>query len=206
MLTPIEIQEKKLRFGIGYDKRSIDVFLRQLTDDYEKLYRENLDLKDKVNNMTNALQHYKTVEKSMQKALVLAEKSADETREASRALAKEIEAEARNRASEIIADAEQEKQAIKRKIITLMAQYDSYRSQYKHLVQAQLEIIESEALQVGGSNLKKFVKSADMADVTMCDNDDKFTDFSEDIFKETLKSFTDSKDSFDKRPEAYKNE
>lgn len=172
MLTPIEIQEKKLRFGIGYDKRSIDVFFRQLSDDYEKLYRENLDLKEKANNMTNVLQHYKTVEKSMQKALVLAEKSADETREAARMLAKEIEAEARNRAAEIIADAEQEKQAIKRKIITLMAQYDSYRSQYKHLVQAQLEIIESEALQVGGSNLKKFVKSADMADVTLTNTAD----------------------------------
>lgn len=200
MLTPIEIQEKKLRFGIGYDKRSIDVFFRQLSDDYEKLYRENLDLKDKVNNMTSILQNYKTVEKSMQKALVLAEKSADETRESARAAAKEIEAEARNRAAEIIADAEQEKQAIKRKIITLMAQYDSYRSQYKHLVQAQLDIIESEALQVGGSNLKKFVKSAEMADVTLANHDseaEKAAAVAEKDFEEGIEAFENLAVSFE---------
>lgn len=203
MLTPIEIQERKLRFGIGYNKRNIDVFFRQLYDDYEKLYRENLDLKEKVNNMTSVLQNYKTVEKSMQKALVLAEKSADETREVARAMANEIEADARNKAAEIIADAEQEKQAIKRKIITLMAQYDSYRSQYKHLVQSQLDIIESEALQVGGSNLKKFIKSPDMADVTL---NTSATQNSNEAELKAAKNFDEAEEAFESVAEPFELE
>lgn len=171
MLTPIEIQDKKLHKGIGYSKLGMDVFLKQLFDDYEKLYRENIELKDKVNSMANVIQNYKTVEKSMQKALVLAEKSADETKEAARAAARTIEDEARANAELIIASAEQEKQAVKRKIITLLAQYDAYRSQYRHLVESQLDLLESEALQVGGANLDK-VKSAAITETDTADSND----------------------------------
>ncbi len=158
MLTPIEIREKKLRIGIGYDKRGIDVFFKQLTDDYEKMYRENIELKDKVANMASIIQNYKTVEKSMQKALVLAEKSSDETKEAARAAARSIEEDARANALLIVAAAEQEKQDVKNKIVALLAQYDSYKSQYKHLLESQLELLNTEKLELAGTTLEEFVR------------------------------------------------
>lgn len=181
MLTPIEIREKRLRIGIGYDKRGIDVFFKQLTDDYEKMYRENLELKDKVANMASIIQNYKTVEKSMQKALVLAEKSADETKEAARAAARTIEEDARANAMLIIASAEQEKQETKRKILALLAQYDAYRSQYKHLLESQLELLDKTALQVDGTTLEAYVK-ASTADLDRSGSDsdeDKNGEFSD---------------------------
>lgn len=159
MITPIEIHEKKLRLGIGYDKRGIDVFFKQLTDDYEKMYRENIELKDKVANMAAIIQNYKTVEKSMQKALVLAEKSADETKEASRATARTIEDDARANATLIIASAEQEKQDTKNKIISLLAQYDTYKSQYKHMLESQLELLNNDRLEISGTSLEEFVRT-----------------------------------------------
>ncbi|MBE5948102.1 MAG: DivIVA domain-containing protein [Lachnospiraceae bacterium] len=166
MLTPIEIREKKLRIGIGYDKRGIDVFFKQLTDDYEKMYRENIELKDKVANMASIIQNYKTVEKSMQKALVLAEKSSDETKEAARAAARSIEEDARANALLIIASAEQEKQDTKNRIVSLLAQYDSYKSQYKHLLESQLELLNNDKIELAGTTLEEFVKS----NVSMLDN------------------------------------
>jgi len=166
MLTPIEIRERKLRIGIGYDKRGIDVFFKQLTDDYEKMYRENIELKDKVANMASIIQNYKTVEKSMQKALVLAEKSSDETKEAARAAARSIEEDARANALLIIASAEQEKQDTKNRIVSLLAQYDSYKSQYKHLLESQLELLNNDKIELAGTTLEEFVKS----NVSMLDN------------------------------------
>lgn len=159
MLTPIEIREKKLRIGIGYDKRGIDVFFKQLTDDYEKMYRENIELKDKVANMASIIQNYKTVEKSMQKALVLAEKSSDETKEAARAAARSIEEDARANALLIVASAEQEKQDTKNRIVGLLAQYDAYKSQYKHMLESQLELLNNDKLELSGTTLEEFVKS-----------------------------------------------
>lgn len=159
MLTPIEIRERKLRIGIGYDKRGIDVFFKQLTDDYEKVYRENIELKDKVANMASIIQNYKTVEKSMQKALVLAEKSSDETKEAARAAARSIEDDARANALLIVASAEQEKQDTKNRIVGLLAQYDSYKSQYRHMLESQLEILNNDKLELSGATLDEFVKN-----------------------------------------------
>lgn len=159
MLTPIEIREKRLRIGIGYDKRGIDVFFKQLTDDYEKMYRENIELKDKVANMAAIIQNYKTVEKSMQKALVLAEKSSDETKEAARAAARSIEEDARANALLIVASAEQEKQDTKNLIVGLLAQYDSYKSQYKHMLESQLELLNNDKLELSGTTLEEFVKA-----------------------------------------------
>ncbi|MBR6638071.1 MAG: DivIVA domain-containing protein [Lachnospiraceae bacterium] len=169
MLTPIEIREKKLRIGIGYDRRGIDVFFKQLTDDYEKMYRENIELKDRVANMASIIQNYKTVEKSMQKALVLAEKSSDETKEAARAAARSIEEDARANALLIVASAEQEKQDVKNKIVALLAQYDSYKSQYKHLLESQLELLNTDNLELAGTTLEEFVKT----NVSKLDDTDK---------------------------------
>ena len=169
MLTPIEIRERKLRLGIGYDKRGIDVFFKQLTDDYEKMYRENIELKDKVANMASIIQNYKTVEKSMQKALVLAEKSSDETKEAARAAARSIEEDARANALLIVASAEQEKQDVKNRIVALLAQYDSYKSQYKHLLESQLELLNTDNLELAGTSLEEFVKN----NVSKLDDTDK---------------------------------
>lgn len=172
MLTPIEIHDKKLRIGIGYDKRGIDVFFKQLTDDYEKLYRENLELKDKIANMSSTLQNYRTVEKSMQKALVLAEKSSDETKEAARVTARTIEDEAHNKARLILAAAEQEKQETKNKIVSLLAQYDTYKSQYRHMLESQLEVLEKSSLKISGITLEEFTKEK----VSALDSNSKVVD------------------------------
>ena len=41
MLTPIEIQSKSFKAGIGYDRKDVDGFMREILAGYEKLYKEN---------------------------------------------------------------------------------------------------------------------------------------------------------------------
>lgn len=49
MLTPLDIENKRFSKTFkGYDVDEVDDFLDQLTEDYEKLYRENADLKNKI--------------------------------------------------------------------------------------------------------------------------------------------------------------
>ncbi|MBQ9119946.1 MAG: DivIVA domain-containing protein, partial [Lachnospiraceae bacterium] len=79
MLTPIELQNKSFKSGgLGYDKRDVDQFFKEVTEDYMRLYGENIDLKDKVGVLNEALHQYKAMEKTLQKALILAEKSDEE--------------------------------------------------------------------------------------------------------------------------------
>ena len=49
MIAPIEIENKEFKKGImGYKEEEVDEFLDLVKEDYEQLYRENADLKEKV--------------------------------------------------------------------------------------------------------------------------------------------------------------
>lgn len=79
MFTPQEIQEKtfvKAVFG-GYDMQTVDEFLDPLTEDYITLYKENAVLKSKMKVLVEKLEEYRAQEQSMRKAMVTAQRTAD---------------------------------------------------------------------------------------------------------------------------------
>ena len=103
MLTPIEIQRKSFKNGgFGYEKREVDLFLEEVQKDYEKLYKENVEYKDKINVLSDGLQYYKSIEKTLQKALVLAQRTADESHADAVKKADAIEKEAHLKAEQIL--------------------------------------------------------------------------------------------------------
>ena len=79
MFTPQEIQEKtfvKAVFG-GYDMQTVDEFLEPLTEDYITLYKENAVLKSKMKVLVEKLEEYRAQEQSMRKAILSAQRTAD---------------------------------------------------------------------------------------------------------------------------------
>ena len=48
MITPVEVLGKELRRGFGYKAVEVDEFLEELAKDYEKVYKENNELREKV--------------------------------------------------------------------------------------------------------------------------------------------------------------
>ena len=157
MLTPIEIQRKVLKTGLGYEKKDVDTFIKEILDDYETLYKENVELTDKINVLSEGIQYYKGIEKTLQKALVLAQRTADETKEAAVKQASAIEKEARAKAELIVADAGRELELLHTKTVNLVQQYDLYKAQFKQLAAAQLELIESDSFKIQVANLEAFL-------------------------------------------------
>lgn len=158
MITPIEIQSKTFKSGgLGYDKKDVDGFFREVLRSYETVYRENMELSDKVSVLTEGIQYYKTIEKTLQKALVLAEKTAEDTKTAAEEKAKSIEREARTRSQLIVADAKNELEHIHNQTIQLVQQYEKYKLQFKKLAEAQMELIESEAFNLSITKLESFI-------------------------------------------------
>lgn len=155
MLTPIEIQGKTFKnSGMGYSKADVDSFFSTISSDYEALYKENLSLKEKINNLNASLDHYKEIEKSLQKALVLAETTAEETIVGAKKNATVIEQEAVLKAQTIVADAKVELERLHVKTTDLLQQYNRYRAQYKALAAAQLETLNSEAFDIDAATMK----------------------------------------------------
>ena len=80
MLTPLDIENKKFSKQIvnGYSVEEVDDFLDDLTKDYEKLYKEVADSKNKLEDMQESISKYKNIESTLQNTLVMAQNTADE--------------------------------------------------------------------------------------------------------------------------------
>ena len=160
MITPVEIQSKSFKSGIGYDKKDVDGFITEILENYEELYRSNVELKDKVNMLNEGLQHYKNIEASLQKALVLAEKTSEETIRTAELKAQTIEMEAVNNAKAHTADAKQELERVHNQTIALVQQYTKYKAQFTQFLHAQLDLINSDTFKVEAGEYAAFAKSA----------------------------------------------
>lgn len=156
MLTPVDLQGRTFKSGMGYSKADVDSFFSTLTADYEALYRENMELKDKVGTLNEGINHYRSIEKSLQKALVLAEQTAEETISSAKTNATVIEQEAVLKAQSIVADAKIELDHIHAKTVEMLQQYERYRSQYRALAQAQVELLDSESFNIEVASLDAF--------------------------------------------------
>jgi len=80
MLTPQEVSEHafaKASFG-GYNMAMVDEFLDLLTADYSALYNENAVLKSKMKVLVDKVEEYRSTEEAMRKALMTAQRMADE--------------------------------------------------------------------------------------------------------------------------------
>ena len=64
---------------MGYKKSDVDALIAELFTDYEYLYKKNAELKEKMHVLSEGIQYYKKIEKTIQGALVLAEQTANET-------------------------------------------------------------------------------------------------------------------------------
>ncbi len=92
MLTVQEIQAmsfEKAVFG-GYDMKTVDEFIEQVTEDYAALQKENAALKSKMKVLVDKIEEYKSVEDGMRRALVSAQNIAQETIDTAKKEAEEI--------------------------------------------------------------------------------------------------------------------
>ena len=82
MLTPIDIQKKEFsRKFRGYSDEEVDIFMDQITQDYEKLFRENQDLKDQLEQVNKNVAHYQEIEEVLKNTMILAQKNAEDIRQ-----------------------------------------------------------------------------------------------------------------------------
>lgn len=148
MLTPVDIQQKNFRVGLGYDKKDVNTFFDSVSENYEQLYRSNAELKEKVATLTDALQHYKSKESELEKSLMLAEKDSEDTKSNAAREAKNIVLDAKNRAKVILEDAETRLEEIKQEVSVLETQYAVYKSNFSSLMKRQFELLKEEDFDV----------------------------------------------------------
>ena len=143
MLKPSEIQEKEFKkIARGYDDKEVDTFLDEVFIDYDLLYRENVELKDRLGALNKNMDYYRNMEHTLQNTLILAEKTAEDVKEAAVLRAKELEKEAMLRGEEILQDAKARISGLNEEISRLESHYELMRTRIRLLLNAELELLE----------------------------------------------------------------
>ena len=158
MLSLNEIKNHEFKKGIGYTKKSVDDFVNEIVESFEEVNRENAELKEKLTTLSEGMQYYKSIEKTLQKSLVLAQKTADEKKEKALNNAKIIEKVARSRADSIITKAKNDLDAIYRQTDELNRRFELYKSYVKNLITTQLDLINSDTYKISVNDLDGYLK------------------------------------------------
>lgn len=146
MLTPIDIDNKvfkKSKLG-GYDIKDVEDFLVLVMSDYEKLYKENSELRGQVQTLQQAVDHYSALEVGIDKTVENAQTEADSIK-----LEAQKQAETIKSSAEI--DAQQKLEDLQRQIIkaevdieTKKNQMRIYKIKVQSMLEAQLKILNDE--------------------------------------------------------------
>lgn len=144
MITPLDIENKKFSKQIvnGYSVDEVDDFLDDLTVDYEKLFKEKSEDKARIEKLEQDMEHYKTIESTLQSTLIMAQSTAEEVKEVANKQAEQIINEAKSNAKKELDSLENEIALKKHELDDMQKQFDVYKAKMESLLISQLEILK----------------------------------------------------------------
>ncbi len=106
MLTPLDLKNKNFSKGFrGYDVAEVDAFMAELRKEYERLYLDNLELKESVERVSSKLEYYQQMESTMQSTLMVAQETAAEVKANSEKKAAVLEQETQAKCDQLLENA-----------------------------------------------------------------------------------------------------
>ena len=144
MITPLDIENKKFSKQMmnGYSVEEVDDFLDDLTKDYEKLYKDVAEYKDKLEDLEDSIGKYKNIEGTLQNTLVMAQTAADDVRNLAKQQAEQIVNEAQATAKQKVLELEQQITLKKKEYDDLQKEFDVYKAKMESLLISQLELLK----------------------------------------------------------------
>lgn len=144
MITPLDIENKKFAKQMmnGYSVEEVDEFLDELTVEYSKVYKQVSELTSKVEELNNNLDHYKTIESTLQNTLIMAQSTAEEVKSVARQQADQIILEAKSNAQKAVDELSQDAIMKQKSLDEIRKQFDIYKAKMEALLISQLELLK----------------------------------------------------------------
>ena len=135
-LTPLDIRHKEFKRGMrGYADVEVDEFLDQVADEYERLFKENIDVQERVESLEEKVAGYKRIEETLQKTLVSAQASAEEQKQNANKQAQLVLQDAELKARQLVNEAYSERQAIEQSLAKLRSAEEDFRFKFRQLLE-----------------------------------------------------------------------
>lgn len=150
MIMPLDILNRKFKKGFkGYNTEEVDSFMEDISEDYENLYKENIDLKDKITILNEAVQHYKNIEHTLQNTLLIAQKTSEDIKNTAYQTADSIKKEAEIESQGIRNQSKMEIEQLSKEYEFLKRQYETFKIKFRAMLTSQIEAIEQQPFDTG---------------------------------------------------------
>lgn len=156
MITPVDFRQKSFRTGIGYDKKDVDSFMVELLRNYEELYRSNAQQIAEIKDLSDNLIRYKAMEESLNRELMVAEKTSEELIQEATDKAKKIEADAKTKAKQLLKTAKEDLAFTHQQTIGMAQMYASMKTQLNLLFKNFVDVTNSEDMSIDIDELEAF--------------------------------------------------
>jgi len=139
-LTPLDIRHREFTRGMrGYAAVEVDEFLDEGADEYERLFKENIDLRERVESLEEKVAGYKRIEETLQKTLINAQASAEEQKQNATKQAQLILQDAELKARQMVNEAYSERQSVEQAVAQLKGAESDFRFKFRQLLEGYVE-------------------------------------------------------------------
>lgn len=144
-LSPLDIHNKEFTKSFrGYSEDEVNDFLDQVIKDYEILIKEKRELEEELKKTQTVVENYQKMEETLQTSILLAQETAEDVRSNAINEAKLIVKEAEKNAEHIVNEALLNARKATIEVDELRKQSRVFRSRFKLLVEAQLDLLKTD--------------------------------------------------------------
>lgn len=142
MLTPVDIENKEFAKAFrGYDVYEVEEFMKALVADYEKLYRENGELKEKNAMLNEAIGNYKGMEETMQNAILVAQRTAEDIKQNAYERSETIVKDAERRAAETVNTANHAISGLEKTYLGMQREMSGFKAKMSALLSTYMQLL-----------------------------------------------------------------
>jgi len=145
-ITPVDIQHKAFKKALqGYDRAEVDAFLDEIIETLEDEAQHRAALEAEIADLKERVSHFKAMEESLQNTLVLAQRTADETKASAHKEADLIREKARLEAEREITNYNDAIAEVRREHQRTVEASEKARSELRSLLMTHLALVEKVA-------------------------------------------------------------
>jgi cell division initiation protein len=143
-ITPLDVRKQEFRKGMrGLDPDEVYAFLATVADEYEAALNDNKALRERLLELDDKVQEYRTIERTLRDTLVTAERVTVESKDNARREATLIVKEAQLQAERSLRDISSEAVRLRQEIQRLRSQRDNYVAKMRVVAESHVKFIDS---------------------------------------------------------------
>jgi cell division initiation protein len=165
-LTAMDIEKqdftRKMR---GYDTDEVQLFLRAVAEEVERVNLENAKLSEESGELRQRLEDFKDRERTLQETLVTAQVMSSDLKDRSKAEAELLVKEARFKAERLLEQAQDQLHALENEIGRLRLEKDAFENRLRAAIEEHLSLLDLRKQEKADVDNLRFLRRRSTTDV-----------------------------------------